>query len=137
MATFQRFKFFLRGLCLKEHDLSVDTLKIYLSNATPDQNGHMDKSEIAEISSGSGYTAGGVTLSKSLSTGLATVWLYANANPSWTASGGSIGPFRYAILYNDTHASDRLIGYWDRGSSMTLADGETFTLDLGNIFTIS
>ena len=47
-----------------------------------------------------------------------------------TATAGGIGPFRYVLLYNDTSTDDQLIGYWDYGSSISLADGETFTIDV-------
>jgi hypothetical protein len=47
----------------------------------------------------------------------------------FTAASGTIGPFRYATLYNDTSTNDQLIGFWDYGSSITLQDTETFTVD--------
>lgn len=48
-----------------------------------------------------------------------------------TSTGGSTGPFRYIYLYNDTPTSpaDPLIAYADYGSSITLAAGESLTLD--------
>lgn len=47
-----------------------------------------------------------------------------------TAS-GAVGPFRYIVIYNDTPISpaDPLIAYYDYGSAVTLASGDTFTLD--------
>lgn len=48
---------------------------------------------------------------------------------TFTASGGSIATFRYVVLYNDTATNDELIGWWDYGSAVTLASGETFTVD--------
>jgi hypothetical protein len=51
---------------------------------------------------------------------------------------GAVGPFQYAVLYNDTAASDPLIGWWDYGSAVTLANGETFTIDFSaSILTIA
>jgi len=42
---------------------------------------------------------------------------------------GTVGPFQYVVLYNDTHASDALALWWDYGSAITLANGETFKAD--------
>jgi hypothetical protein len=102
-----------------------------LTNSAPTAANSV-KADLTEISAGNGYTAGGNTASVtswSQTSGTAKLVL---ADPStWTASGGSIGPFRYAVLYNDTPTSpaDPLVGYWDYGSSITLASGETFTVD--------
>jgi hypothetical protein len=54
-----------------------------------------------------------------------------------TAS-GSVGPFRYVVLFDDTLAGDPLVGWWDHGSSVTMAKGETYTIDFtGAAITIS
>ena len=46
-----------------------------------------------------------------------------------TASGGSVATFQYIYIYNDTATNDELIAYYDYGSALTLADGESLTLD--------
>ena len=48
-----------------------------------------------------------------------------------TSSGGTTGPFRYVAIYNDdpTSPANPLIGWWDRGSDLTLEDGDSLTLD--------
>ncbi len=128
MASFVRFECFSEDLAKKVHNLHSDTLKVYLSNATPNVATHTVKSDIAEISTGNGYTAGGhdtqntITRSGLVSTVTAT-------DITITASGSSVGPFRYAILYNDDSTSDSLIGYWDYGSAITLAVGEPLLVD--------
>lgn len=122
------------------HDLSSDAIKIYLTNATPDAAADSVKADLAEISAGNGYSAGGVTVTVTSSTQTGgTYSLAVSTTPiDITASGGSIGPFRYAVAYNDTTASDNLISWYDYGSSITVADGETFRITPpSNLFTSS
>ena len=141
MATFNKFQNFVEDLAKKVHDFRAagDTLKIYLTNATPDAALDAVKADLAEISAGNGYTAGGPDMQNDMTEtgGTATV---TGVDATITASGGSIGPFRYAVLYNDTPVSpaDPLIGWWDYGSAITLLDGEALTLDAGaSLFTVS
>ena len=57
-----------------------------------------------------------------------------------TSSGGSTGPFRYVVIYNNTPTSpaDPLLCWYDYGSDLTLADGETLTVDFTtSTFTIA
>jgi hypothetical protein len=46
-----------------------------------------------------------------------------------TAS-GSVATFRYVVLYNDSSTTDLLICWWDYGADVTLANTETFNIDL-------
>jgi hypothetical protein len=112
------------------HNLGSDTLKLALSNTAPDQADDTF-SDITEISAGNGYTAGGAAMSVSSSAQSGGNYTLSAADVTFTASGGDIGPFRYVIMYNDTPTSpaDPLIQYWDYGSSITLADGESFVVD--------
>lgn len=131
MAAFNKFQQFVGDLGLGVHDLNTDTLKVYLTNTAPNASTHAVKSDIAEISAGNGYTAGGADIqngySRSGGTGTLT-----GVDVTWTAS-GSVGPFRYVVLYNDTPTSpaDPLIAWYDYGSSITLASGEEFMTDFG------
>jgi hypothetical protein len=127
MVAFNKINDFVERLGLAEHNLNTDTLRVYLSNEAPLASDTV-KSDIAEISAGNGYTAGGIDTQNAWSetSGVASM---TGVDAVWTASGGSIGPFRYVVFYNDTHASDRLIGWWDYGSSITLNAGDSFTVD--------
>jgi len=128
MASFNKFQPFVENLAEKVFNLGADTLKVLLTNSAPAAANGV-KSDLTEISSGNGYTAGGATASISSSAQTSGTYKLVLGDVTITASGGSIGPFRYAVLYDDTAASDQLIGYWDYGSSITLADGESITVD--------
>jgi hypothetical protein len=138
MASFNKFQQFVEDLGNKVHDLvgTNDTLVVYLSNATPDAAADAVKADLAEISTGNGYTGPQDTQNDgSESGGTLTV---TGVDITITAAGGSIGPFRYAVLANDTPAGDPLIGWWDYGSAITLNDTEQLLIDFGaSMFTIT
>lgn len=135
MASFNKFNCFVEDLAEKVHNLGSDTLKVFLSNAAPNAathtayDGTTGTTGPAEIAAGNGYTAGGNTASVSSSSQTSGTYKLVLGDPAtWTAT-GTVGPFRYAILYNDTASGKNLIGWWDYGSSVTLANGETFKVD--------
>lgn len=134
MATFNKFNQFVEDLGKGVHQLHAagHTLKAYLTNAAPDAALDLVKADLAEISAGNGYTAGGPDIQNDATETGGTLTVTA-VDATITASGGSIGPFRYVVIYNDTPTSpaDPLIGWYDYGSSITLADGESLTIDFG------
>jgi hypothetical protein len=131
MASAQKFNSFVEYLAEKVINTETDTFKVMLVNTAPVSTNTV-KADLTEISAGNGYSAGGNTASVSSSAQSSGTFKLVLADPAtWTASGGSIGPFRYAVLYDDTPTSpaDPLVLFWDYGSAVTLAAGETFTVD--------
>jgi hypothetical protein len=129
LATFNKFYSTVEALAEKVHNFSSDTLKIMLTNSAPLATNTV-KANLTEISAGNGYTAGGTAVTITSSAQSAGLYKLVGNDVVFTASGGSIGPFRYAALYNDTASNDELIGWWDYGASITLLSGETLTVDL-------
>ena len=127
MATFSKFNSFVEALAEKVHNLGSDTLKVMLTNSAPSAANTV-KANITEISAGNGYTAGGTQADISSSSQTSGTYKLVLADVVFTAS-GAVGPFRYVVLYNDTATNDELIAYADYGSSVSLANGETFTVD--------
>lgn len=133
MASAVKFEAFSEHLAEKVHNLDTDTIKILISVDAPSASLDAVKADLtSELGGGNGYTAGGHDTQNATSRTGGTTTVTA-VDVVITASGGTIGPFRYVVAYNDTPTSpaDPLIEYWDYGSNVTLNDGETFTADFG------
>ena len=128
MATYNKFNSFVEAMAEKAHNLGADTLKVALTNTAPSASNTV-LADITQIANGNGYTTGGSTTTQSSSAQTSGTYKLVLGDVVFTASGGTMGTFQYAVLYNDTATSDELIGYWDYGSAVSLADGETFTWD--------
>lgn len=130
MAVFNKHNIFVENVTEKVHNLGADTLKNMLTNTAPVATNSV-LLDLTDLTAGNGYTAGGTATSITSSSQTSGTYKLVITDVVFTASGGSIGPFRYTDFYNDTPTSpaDPLIGWYDYGSSITLAAGETFTVD--------
>lgn len=131
MAAAVKFNQFVEDIAKKVHNLgtSADTLKVALTNTTPVATNSI-LANITQIANGNGYTTGGSQATISSSAQTSGVYKMVCADVVFTAT-GAVGPFEWAVLYNDTPTSpaDPLILFWDYGSAISLATGETFTWD--------
>jgi hypothetical protein len=131
MASFNKFNSFVEALAEKVHNLGSDSLKIALcaaANAPVATNTKLaDLTEIAYTNLSSRAL---VVSSSSQTSGTYKLVL---DDLVLTASGGAVATFRYVVIYNDTATNKELIGWYDYGSNVTLADGEIFTLDFDGV----
>jgi len=134
MATFNKVNDFVAN-AVHNMDLESDQVVVALSNTAPssesskpatDGNGVL--ANVTQIAY-TNLSSRNVTTSSSTQTG--GTYKLVLADITLTSSGGSTGPFRYVYIYNDTVTSpaDALIGYYDYGSSLTLNDGDSLTVD--------
>jgi hypothetical protein len=131
MAAFNKFQPFAANMPNGLFNLASDTVKVALTDTAP-LNTYSQFSSLSEISAANGYAAGGATVTTTSSTQTGGTYKYigACANPTWTASGGSIAQFRYIVIYDATPANKYLIGWWDYGSEVNLSSGNTFYVQL-------
>jgi hypothetical protein len=129
MAVFNKFNSFTSELGKGTHNFSAHVLKAAFSNTAPVATNSV-LADITQIAASGGYVAGGVTLDAITWTTASGVAKLTIADEVFTAT-GSVGPFRYVVIYNDTPTSpaDPLIGWYDYGSSITLNTNETLTID--------
>jgi hypothetical protein len=135
MATYNKFQNFVEELGKGLHHLHAagDVLKVYLTNNAPSASADSVKTDLAGLTEENGYAAADIQNDLSEADGTLTVTA---VDVEWTAE-GAVGPFQYAVIYNDTHGSDALVCWWDYGSPVTLAAGEKFKVDFGaSLFTL-
>src|SRR5579863_6920606 len=117
-ATYNKFNQFAADLANKVHNLAADVFKLMLVNVAPlPTNAVYTDVSGGELVGGNGYITGGITVTiiSSIQTGGVEKWLVSLPAPTWTAAGGSMGPFRYLVLYNTTPVIKPLIAWFDYG----------------------
>ena len=129
MATYTKFQQFVEDLAHGVHNFDSDTIKVALSNASNAPSAS-DDVKLADITTITATNLGDVTLTVSSSSQTAGTYKLVVADKTLTAT-GDVPAFRYVIIYNDTAANDELIAWYDYGSEVTLASGDTFKLDFG------
>ena len=145
MAAFNKLNGFVEHLAEGVHNLGTGQLVLALSNTAPGSEGSPPTGStaaciLANVTQISYTNLSSRNLTTSASAQTAGTYALSVNDLVLTATGGSVGPFRYVYVYNDTPTSpaDPLLGYYDYGSSITLADGETFTFDAGaNLLTLA
>ncbi|MGE3875494.1 MAG: hypothetical protein AB7F74_21280 [Parvibaculaceae bacterium] len=135
MANYNKFEPFIQRLANKEIDWfgSTETYKVAIHTDAPDLANDDDLADLTQISGANGYTTGGANITFNSTRSGGTVTATAT-DVVFTASGGNLGNSttgRYFGQYNDTHANDALMNDYDYGSTFTVADGETMTVDYG------
>lgn len=128
MAAFNGFEDFIAQLGLGTHNLNTDQVNVYLTNNAPSASADSVLTDLTGITAQNGYAVADTTNTYAEASGTGTVtvvdvvWTGTTADPAF-------GPFRYVPTYNVTSASDNLINWWDYGSSISVNNGETFTVD--------
>jgi hypothetical protein len=142
MATLKVFDEFFHHLVRGYHgDMNAQTFGIALTNSAPVKDTSTVLADITQIAAGFGYTtatnAAGATVTLDWAeTGAGTgIWQLGDADSDclFTASGGSIAEFRYAVLYNrgTTTVANGLIAMLDYGSAVNVTTGNTFNINAG------
>jgi hypothetical protein len=126
MATFNKFNAFVENVAEGVHNLQTGQLVVALTNTLPTSA----NSVLADISQITYTNLSSRNITTSTSAQTAGTYKLVLTDIVLTAT-GAVGPFRYVVIYNDTPTSpaDPLIGWYDYGSSISLASGETFTVD--------
>lgn len=128
MASYNKFNSFVEAVAEKVHNLGSDQLKVALTDTAPVAGNTVYANLTSPLATTNLSGANPFNLTTSSSAQTSGTYKLVLADLTLTAT-GAVGPFRYVVIYNDTAASDELIGWYDYGSSVNLASADTFTLD--------
>ena len=126
-VPFNRFNSLEDAAFNKKLNLAADALFWMLTNTLP-VAANAVKTDITEIAAGNGYAAGGTQMAASGYTSVTGTGKLTGNITTFTASAGSMATFRYAVIYDNTATNKDLIGWYDYGSAISLAVGETFSI---------
>jgi len=119
--------------------LETDAFKLMLTNTAPVVATHTVKADLTEITAAGGYASKSLTTAWQETGAGSSIWRFSmGADQTWTASGAAFDTFRYVVVYDDTVVtpSKPLVGYWDYGSALNLADGDSLTVDVDANFSV-
>jgi hypothetical protein len=132
--AYNKFEGYVGYLTTAATNAHTATYKVYLTNNAPSASADDVKADLAGITEENNYAAADITNTCTETSGTATC---ACVDVTWTATGGPLAEARYVVVYDDTHASDILVCWWDYGSAFTVLENETFTVDFTNLFTLA
>ena len=129
MAAFNKFNNFIADVYNGVHDLSSDTLKIALTtHANKPISTNSILADLTTISLANLNTDTITTVSSSQVSGVYQLIL----DDLIVTASGNVGPFRWAVIYNDSSTNKSLVGYFDYGQDLTLTAGKTFKFNFSS-----
>lgn len=134
-VSYTKFNAFSNGLATKQHDLSSDVLKIALIGSdNPPVATNSILTDLTEISYTNVVTTPNTDRVIGLTSSGQTSGVYKLVLPDMTitATGGSIQPFRYVVVYNSTSTNNQLVGWYDYGDALTLLQYEWLLVDFSD-----
>lgn len=136
MASYNKFRQFVEDLAKGVHNFTSDSTCSLTVALTAAANAPVNTNAVLADLTQISYT----NLSSRVVTGVTAE--HTNGTVTFTAddlvltASGAVATFRYVVLYNDdpTSPADPLIAWYDYGSDVNLANGETFTIDFTSGF---
>lgn len=133
-ATYNKFNAWSENM-VEVANLATDQFVVALTNTLPVATNSV-LADITQISYTNLSSRNLTTASSSQTSGTYSLVL----NDLTLSATGNVATFRYVVIYDDTPTSpaDPLVAWFDYGSSVTLTNGESLTLDFGaNLFTLT